>query len=84
MHISLTERLDQYVRDKVNSGLYNNASEVVREALRDQIAHEQTEEVKFDALKAMLDEAWEESERGDVVAYNFDALTAEIDAELNA
>ena len=33
MHISLTEKLDEYVRDKVASGLYNNASEVIREAL---------------------------------------------------
>lgn len=34
MNISITDRLAGYVRKKVKSGGYNNASEVVREALR--------------------------------------------------
>lgn len=32
--MSLTPELDRTVREKVASGLYNNASEVIREALR--------------------------------------------------
>ena len=34
MNVSLTSRLEEFVRAKVASGLYNNASEVMREALR--------------------------------------------------
>lgn len=34
MNVSLTPELERLVREKVASGLYNNASEVVREALR--------------------------------------------------
>lgn len=34
MNVSLTSALEEYVRHKVATGLYNNASEVVREALR--------------------------------------------------
>jgi len=34
MHVSLTPQLEAQVKAKVESGLYNNASEVVREALR--------------------------------------------------
>jgi predicted nucleotidyltransferase len=34
MNVSLTPELEQYIRRKVDSGLYSNASEVVREALR--------------------------------------------------
>jgi len=34
MHVSLTPQLEKLVIDKVDSGLYNNASEVIREALR--------------------------------------------------
>ncbi len=34
MNVSLTPELEKYVRQKVASGLYNNASEVIREALR--------------------------------------------------
>ena len=34
MNVSLTPILEEYTRKKVESGLYNNASEVIREALR--------------------------------------------------
>src|SRR5260370_5052354 len=34
MNVSITDRLAGYVRKKVKSGRYNNASEAVREALR--------------------------------------------------
>lgn len=34
MNVSLTPTLEKYVRRKVETGLYNTASEVVREALR--------------------------------------------------
>jgi antitoxin ParD1/3/4 len=34
MNVSITDELAGYVRKKVKSGRYNNASEVVREALR--------------------------------------------------
>jgi antitoxin ParD1/3/4 len=34
MNVSVTDHLAEYVRARVKSGRYNNASEVVREALR--------------------------------------------------
>jgi len=34
MNVSLTPKLETYIKGKVASGLYNNASEVIREALR--------------------------------------------------
>jgi antitoxin ParD1/3/4 len=34
MNVSITDKLASYVRKKVRSGRYNNASEVVRDALR--------------------------------------------------
>ncbi len=34
MNVSLTPELEMVVQEKVKSGLYNNASEVVRDALR--------------------------------------------------
>ena len=40
MNISLTPALEQYVNDKVSTGLYNSVSEVIREALRLLIAQE--------------------------------------------
>lgn len=44
MHISLTPELEKAVKAKVKSGLYNNASEVVREALRAVLAREHESE----------------------------------------
>ena len=34
MNVSLTPKLEEYIRNKVAGGMYNNASEVIREALR--------------------------------------------------
>jgi antitoxin ParD1/3/4 len=34
MNVSLTPELEKFVDGKVESGLYNNASEVIREGLR--------------------------------------------------
>lgn len=34
MNVNLTPQLEQIVKQKVKTGFYNNASEVVREALR--------------------------------------------------
>ena len=40
MNVSLTSVLEEFVRRKVATGLYNNASEVIREALRSMIERE--------------------------------------------
>ncbi|MXZ13166.1 MAG: type II toxin-antitoxin system ParD family antitoxin [Candidatus Dadabacteria bacterium] len=42
MNVSLTPKLEEFIREKVSSGLYNNASEVVREALRLLVNQENT------------------------------------------
>ncbi len=44
MNISLTPELEKAVKQKVDSGLYNNASEVIREALRQTLLREQENE----------------------------------------
>ncbi|MCA8258275.1 type II toxin-antitoxin system ParD family antitoxin [Burkholderia sp. AU31624] len=41
MNVNLTPNLEAMVKAKVASGLYNNASEVVREALRLMAARDQ-------------------------------------------
>lgn len=42
MNVSLTAELEKYVRRRVASGLYNNASEVIREALRLHVENERS------------------------------------------
>lgn len=55
MHVSLTPELESRVKAKVESGLYNNASEVIRDALRFMDAHEDwIHEVKLARLREQL------------------------------
>lgn len=54
MHVSLTPKLDELVRRKVDSGLYNNASEVVREALRLMAQHDEVYQLKLKQLQDSL------------------------------
>jgi antitoxin ParD1/3/4 len=55
MHISLTPELENRVKSRVESGLYNNASEVIREALRFMDTHEDwINELKVARLREQL------------------------------
>jgi antitoxin ParD1/3/4 len=60
MNVSLTPQLEDMVRRKVDSGLYNNASEVVREALRLLDNRD-----RLQRLRESLIEAEQEIERGE-------------------
>ena len=78
MHISLTEKLEDYVKSKVQSGLYNNASEVVREALRLKIAADETDEIKLQRLRDAIEPAWQQAERGEFADYSLEKSLARL------
>jgi antitoxin ParD1/3/4 len=52
ININLTPQLESLVRNKVATGLYNSASEVVREALRLMEAQDELRAVKLQQLRA--------------------------------
>ncbi len=52
----MTDDLDRFVLKKVKSGRYENASEVVRAALRTLEREEQQYEAKLAALRTAIDE----------------------------
>jgi antitoxin ParD1/3/4 len=81
MHVSLTDRLDEYVREKVTSGLYNNASEVIREALRQKISADETDEVKLQRLRDAIEPAWQQAERGEFTDYSLEKSLAKLGAQ---
>ena len=57
MHISLTPELEARVKAKVESGLYNNSSEVIREALRFLETHEEwISELKLARLREQINQ----------------------------
>ncbi|MGH9742913.1 MAG: type II toxin-antitoxin system ParD family antitoxin [Candidatus Acidiferrum sp.] len=51
MNISLTPRLEEMIREKIASGSYNSASEVVREALRLLEQEDQFRSLKMQELR---------------------------------
>jgi len=66
MHISLTPELESRVKAKVETGLYNNASEVIREALRFMETHEAwIRELKLARLREQLKVGVDQLDRGE-------------------
>jgi len=55
-NVNLTDELDRFVLSKVESGRYENASEVVRAALRTLEREDQQYEAKLAVLRAAIDE----------------------------
>jgi antitoxin ParD1/3/4 len=54
-NVNLTDELDRFVLAKVESGRFENASEVVRAALRTLEREEQQHEAKLAALRSAID-----------------------------
>jgi antitoxin ParD1/3/4 len=54
MNVNLTPHLEDLVRRKVASGLYNSASEVMRDALRLMEEHDQMRALRLDQLRAEI------------------------------
>ncbi len=59
MNISLTPHLEEMIREKIASGSYNSASEVVREALRLLEQEDQLRAVKLHKLRQDVQEGLE-------------------------
>lgn len=75
-NVNLTNQLDRFVAKKVKSGRYENASEVMRAALRTLEREERQDEAKLAALRAAVDEGDASGiARGDVFGRVRKALT---------
>ena len=59
LNINLTPQLEKLVREKVSSGRYNSASEVVREALRLMENQDQMQAAKLEQLRQDIREGLE-------------------------
>ena len=66
-NISLTPELNQFIDARVESGLYESASEVVREGLRLLRHREGLQQQQLARVRAKVELGWQESERGEVV-----------------
>jgi antitoxin ParD1/3/4 len=64
MNVSLTTELEKFVSAKVDSGRYNSASEVVREALRVLEEHDQARSVQLAGFNRELGRHLKTFDRG--------------------
>ncbi|MEZ6003319.1 MAG: type II toxin-antitoxin system ParD family antitoxin [Planctomycetota bacterium] len=64
MNVNLTPELEELVRQKVETGLYNNQSEVIREALRLLFEQDRIREAHLVGLRKVLAEGLVQADRG--------------------
>jgi antitoxin ParD1/3/4 len=62
MNISLTPHLEALVKNKVNSGLYGSASEVMREALRLLVERDRLHALRLEELRAEIQKGLDSGE----------------------
>ena len=67
MNVSLTPELEKFVTTKVESGRYNSASEVVREALRLLEEHDSARAIQLAKFNGELGRRLAALDRGEVV-----------------
>ena len=82
MNISLTDELAQLIQNKVSSGMYNNASEVIRDAIR-RLESDDTliYELKMSRIKHALADGIKQAKNNDFVDQSFDEIIAEATTE---
>jgi antitoxin ParD1/3/4 len=64
MNISLTPDLQKFVHDKVQSGLYTSASEVIRESLRLLNTYDELHKKRLKDLNQAINEGMVQLEKG--------------------
>ena len=73
-NVNLPEQLSRFIRDRVASGRYQNASEVVRAGLR-LLAHQEAEDaLRLEALQQIAAQAFGALDRGEAIECNDENL----------
>ena len=81
MNVHLTSELEELVQNKVRSGSYNSASEVVREALRYMKERDELRAMYKEDIHRRIETGLKSLERGEGVDGDlvFDRIEAELD-----
>ncbi|NBV87831.1 MAG: type II toxin-antitoxin system ParD family antitoxin [Verrucomicrobia bacterium] len=66
MNVSLTPEMEKWIQQKVSSGFYTSASEVIREALRELFHRETIESKKLGNLRESLETGCWAADRGEL------------------
>jgi antitoxin ParD1/3/4 len=71
MNVSLTSELEKYVEEKVKSGLYNSASEVVRESLRLLRREDEIKQIQLEDLRREIQSSIKQVDAGQGLSIEF-------------
>jgi len=82
VNVSLTPELMQVVQSRIDSGFYDDAGDVVRDALRQLDARDHLlYDVRLGHLRQALAPGLNEAATGQFADYNLETLIAELDQE---
>lgn len=70
MHVNLSSEMENFIRNKVASGFYGNATEVIRDAIR----RMQAEEIRTAEWRTAIHKGDEQLNRGEGIPYTKDML----------
>lgn len=82
MNVSLTAELENYVKAKVATGMYNSVSEVMREALRLMEERDAMHAVRLEALRQDIIKGLDSLEQGKGKPLDIEAIKAKGRAKL--
>jgi antitoxin ParD1/3/4 len=82
MNVSLTKELAQLVDDKVKSGLYHTASEVIREGLRLLDERDRLYQLRLQELRADVKKGLDQLDRGEGKPFDPEAMKRQLRKEV--
>lgn len=83
MNVSLTRELEKLVNEKVRSGMYSSASEVVREALRLLREQDDLRQRRLEDLRKDIAIGLQQADRGELAPLNVANLKARLRKRLH-
>jgi len=80
MNISITPELEDLIEQKVKTGMYNSASEVVREGLRLLKEQDELKELRLKELKKDIQKGYDSASNGNVAEWNLNQFKDKVRA----
>lgn len=77
MNVTLPPELEKLVADKVGSGAYHSASEVVSQALRLLDTHDALQQQQYQRLKSDVKLGLDQANRGELLPLDIEAIKQE-------
>lgn len=65
MNVNLNPVFEDYMKQQLESGMYNNASEVIREALRLKMQKDEVYQARLEALRSAIDDGLQSGDSTD-------------------